>query len=107
MEELPQAQEKVKPFDIEDELMSQAVEQVTPMNPPAEDITVESPLETQAEMAETAPAAEDEKPDKTVRKRRVSSGIKRKTVAPRKSTTAVLKRTRKKASPPSEEGNAV
>ena len=42
--------------------------------------------------------------EKLVRKRRASSGIKRKTVAPRKSAAVTtVKRTRKKVSPPSEE----
>jgi hypothetical protein len=50
--------------------------------------------------AEAAPAAAEEKP---TRKRRVSTGIKRKAVTPRKSASAPAKRARKKSSPPSEE----
>ena len=48
--------------------------------------------------------AHEEKP---ARKRRASSGIKRKMVAPRiKPAAATIKRTRKKPSPPPEEGSA-
>jgi uncharacterized LabA/DUF88 family protein len=52
--------------------------------------------------AEAAPAAAEEKP---TRKRRVSTGIKRKAVTPRKTASAPVKRARKKSSPPSEEGS--
>ena len=54
--------------------------------------------------AESAPESGAGVEATPVRKRRVSTGLKRKTVAPRKSGVTV-KRTRKKASPPPEEGS--
>ncbi len=87
------------PYDVENDPTLQQHLQSTP--PPAE--TVEENDENEAEseqpMMEGAPQTEEEKP---ARKRRVNSGIKRKTVAPRKSAGAAAKRPRKKTSPPEE-----
>ncbi|HEY2379755.1 MAG TPA: NYN domain-containing protein [Terriglobia bacterium] len=65
----------------------------------------ESEPETDVEEAEQPLAAEAAEPlaeEKPARKRRVSTGIKRKAVAPRKTAVAPAKRTRKKTSPPEE-----
>ena len=73
-----------------------------------------APLEESAEVTESQPesvevaaepVSEGNIEEEPVRKRRSSSGIKRKTVAPRKSAGTTVKRTRKKASPPPEEGS--
>jgi uncharacterized LabA/DUF88 family protein len=69
-----------------------------PEETPAAQLDTEEPAEAEAA---SAPEVE-EKP--APRKRRVSTGIKRKTVAPRKSAGSAEKRTRKKTAPPSEEG---
>jgi uncharacterized LabA/DUF88 family protein len=95
----------VIPYDVEnDPTLQQHIEPP----PPTVEENVETVIgaEAQSEEAvieETASPSEEEAP---VRKRRVSSGIKRKTVAPRKQAGATVKRTRKKTSPPSEEGSA-
>jgi uncharacterized LabA/DUF88 family protein len=100
-----------KPFDIEDELMSQAAEPETAPAPVVEE-AAEAVVEAQAETSESrpeivefSPVNEEPIPEKAARKRRVSSGLKRKTVTPRKAAAPTLKRTRKKATPPSEEGS--
>jgi hypothetical protein len=105
-------QESVKPYDVEDD--------ITLQTPPAETEQVfaapeETSVETQPEgeapvVVEVAPPAEaEEEGEKPVRKRRVSSGIKRKTVAPRKAAAGTApKRTRKKTTPaPTEEGDSL
>ena len=93
----------VKPYDVEDDITLQQQVQMeaepasaTPVEETASE--TESAVE-QPVIEEAAPVAEE----KPARKRRVSSGIKRKTVAPRKSTSATLKRSRKKTVPPEEE----
>jgi uncharacterized LabA/DUF88 family protein len=94
-------QEPIKPYDVEDD--------ITLQNPASEPEPVfaapeETPVETQPEeeaavAVEVAPPAEEET-EKPARKRRVSSGIKRKTVAPRKAAAGTAKKgTRKKAAP--------
>jgi uncharacterized LabA/DUF88 family protein len=106
-------QEPIKPYDVEDD--------ITLQTPPAEPETAfaapeEAPVETQPEgeapvVMEVAPPAEaEEEAEKPIRKRRVSSGIKRKTVTPRKAATGgtAPKRSRKKATPaPTEEGDSL
>ena len=79
---------------------------------PVQEIEPATFTSTQVEVAEVpfetvmeSPAVQLE--ETHVRKRRASTGIKRKTVAPRiKAAGAIVKRTRKKISPPPEEGNA-
>jgi hypothetical protein len=107
-------QEPIKPYDVEDDITLQ-----TPTAEPEPVFTApeeETPVETQPEgetpaVMEVAPSVEaEEETEKPVRKRRVSSGIKRKTVAPRKTAAAgtTPKRTRKKATPaPTEEGDSL
>jgi len=99
--EPPVAEPPMVPYDVEDEqptIQAAEPEPVPPIN--AEEITEpqSEPVELTSERAET-PAE-----PQPVRKRRASSGIKRKTVAQRKSPGTTVKRTRKKASPPPEEG---
>ena len=77
------------------------VEETAELQPEAAVETERAVSEVKVE-AEPAPAAAEEKP---ARKRRVSTGIKRKAVTPRKPASATAKRTRKKSSPPSEEGS--
>ncbi|HLH30970.1 MAG TPA: NYN domain-containing protein [Terriglobia bacterium] len=60
---------------------------------------VEPEVEAEEQMAEAAEPAAEEKP---ARKKRVSTGLKRKTVAPRKTAGATVKRARMKSSPPEE-----
>jgi hypothetical protein len=94
------------PYDVEDELIPVQPVQQTESEPvqaaPEEEVT-EPPLESsEIEIAaEPVTVPVEEEP---VRKRRSSSGIKRKTVAPRKPAGTTVKRTRKKVSPPPEEG---
>jgi uncharacterized LabA/DUF88 family protein len=95
-----------EPMVIEEKAPVQEVELQPSFTPPSED--TEEVVEPQPEAADqpvaAVPAAmpEDGKP---VRKRRASSGIKRKMVAPRKAPAGppAPKRTRKKVSPPEEE----
>jgi uncharacterized LabA/DUF88 family protein len=56
-------------------------------------------------VAEAAPAEVEVEEKPAARKRRVSTGIKRKTVTPRKASGSTEKRTRKKAAPPSEDAS--
>jgi uncharacterized LabA/DUF88 family protein len=96
------AEPPIVPYDVEDEqptIQAAETEPVSAINP--ETITEPQPesVGITSEPAETLP---EEQP---VRKRRSSSGIKRKTVAHRKPPATTVKRTRKKASPPPEEGD--
>jgi uncharacterized LabA/DUF88 family protein len=77
--------------------VEETAELQTEMSAETEQTAVEVEME-----AEPATAAAEEKP---TRKRRVSTGIKRKAVTPRKTASAPVKRARKKSSPPSEEGS--
>jgi uncharacterized LabA/DUF88 family protein len=104
--EPPIVQETGKPYDVENDLTLQAPEPELTATPPLEEAVAEPQIETLAP-AESSPSAKEGEPEKPVRKRRVSSGIKRKTVAPRKSPTLSAKRPKKKASAPGEEGNAL
>jgi uncharacterized LabA/DUF88 family protein len=76
--------------------------------PPVESAPEETPvMQAESEDAVAVEAAAPELQEKpSTRKRRVSTGIKRKTVAPRKASGSATgeKRTRKKSAPPSEEG---
>ncbi len=102
VEESPVVEE---PMVIEEQAPVQEAEPQPAFDAPTQDETV---METQPGMEsaeasfESATPAEDPKP---VRKRRASGGIKRKTVAPRKSAAGTTaKRTRKRVSPPPSEG---
>src|SRR5438093_6327451 len=69
----------------------------------AEPVVEIQPESTDFSLVSPPPSAEE----KPTRKRRASSGIKRKTVAPRMKTTGMnVKRTRKKASPSPEQGSS-
>lgn len=95
------AEPPMVPYDVEDD--QPQVQDAQPEAVPA--ITPEESIEPQPESVElTSEPAETPAEEQAVRKRRSSSGIKRKTVAPRKSAGTTVKRTRKKASPPPEEG---
>ena len=88
------------PYDVENDPTLQQMTMEPSFTPPTEEIEVnENQPESDQPVMETS-SVEEEKP---ARKRRVSSGIKRKTVAPRKAANTTLKRTKKKASPPPEE----
>src|SRR5262249_44457246 len=97
----------VKPYDVEDDITLQQPEPEPAFEPAVEDTVVEAQPEAAAEASpvETPPAAEEVQEEMPARKRRASPGIKRKTVAPRKSATTAAKRSRKKASTPPEEGS--
>jgi len=98
--EPPAAEPPMAPYDVEEQLPIQETESASALAAPSEEI-VESMPESAELAAEPSATTVDEQ---AVRKRRSSSGIKRKTVAPRKSAGTTVKRTRKKASPPPEEG---
>src|SRR5436190_971077 len=88
------------PYDVEEQpqVQESEPEPVLQATPPEE---VSEPQPEAGELADEPQAeAVEEQP---VRKRRASSGLKRKTVAPRRSAGTTVKRTRKKASPPPEE----
>jgi hypothetical protein len=101
----PAAEQPVKPYDVEDDLSLQRVEPEPVDTPAPEDTVVEAQPEPEAPVVESAPATEEVQAETTVRKRRASHGIKRKTVAPRKSAGAGTKRTKKKTSQPPDEGS--
>jgi hypothetical protein len=97
-----------KPYDVEDDITLRPPE---PQRTFAQ--TEETAAEAQPEMeasateeeVEAQPAVvEEEESEKPARKRRVVSGIKRKTVTPRKTAGTGAKRPRKKSSAPPEEG---
>lgn len=104
-EQLPPP-EPIKPYDVEDDPT------LNPPTPPEpvfstepEETTVEMQPESESVLVEAPTVVEEEDAEKPARKRRVNSGLKRKTVTPRKAAaTAAPKRSRKKASPPPEEG---
>jgi hypothetical protein len=100
-------------YDVENDPTLQHLHQPPPPVPqPEENIEVQVQPETETEAeagleqpieAEPAESSVEEKP---ARKRRVSAGIKRKAVAPRKTAGSPAKRaSRKKTSPPPEEGS--
>ncbi len=92
------AQTMEQPMVIEEQAPVQEIEGATFAATPAEiaEVSFETAMESSAVQSEETP----------VRKRRASHGIKRKTVAPRIKATTTIKTTRKKTSPPPEEGNA-
>ncbi len=101
------------PYDVEDDQPTIPESQDAPqtqegepvMAASAEDLR-ETEFQPESETLEVASQpAETAAEEQTARKRRGSSGIKRKTVAPRKSAGTTAKRTRKKTSPPPEEGS--
>jgi hypothetical protein len=89
------------PYDVENDPTLQQMTMEPSFTPPTEEIEVNETQPGSDQPVMETSSVEEEKP---ARKRRVSSGIKRKTVAPRKSANTTLKRTKKKASPPPEEG---
>ena len=101
MDEMPSVP-SVKPYDVEDDITLHPVQPETTEAPP-EEVTVEAQPEGEAPEVEAAPVVEEEQQEKPVRKKRVISGIKRKTVTPRKSAGAASKRPRKKAASTPEE----
>jgi len=109
IEGMPPVQENMKPYDVEDDItLQQPPAEATFATPAPEE---EGPAEADAPevsaepaVAEAASEAEEESGEKPARKRRVVSGIKRKTVTPRKSGAAgPSKRSKKKAAPEDEE----
>jgi uncharacterized LabA/DUF88 family protein len=92
------------PYDVENDQPPVIPEpEPNPVIAASPDEVLEPQSEEPVEVA-SEPLAETFE-EQTVRKRRSSTGIKRKTVAPRKSAGATAKRTRKKTSPPPEEGS--
>jgi uncharacterized LabA/DUF88 family protein len=104
-DEMPATEPAVRPYDVEDDLTLQPAEPQTELAATTEENVGETQPESEAVSVEATTTVEENQ-EKPVRKRRVSSGIKRKTVAPRKSAAPPAKRARKKASPPPEEGNS-
>src|SRR4029450_13211218 len=102
--EPPAVEQPVKPYDVEDDISLQRVEPEPILAAPPEDTVVEAQPEPEATVVESAPVTEEVQAE-TVRKRRASHGIKRKTVAPRKSASTGTKRPRKKTSQPPDEGS--
>jgi uncharacterized LabA/DUF88 family protein len=105
--EPPSVEQPVKPYDVEDDITLQRVEpEPEPVFAPApEDTVVEAQPEPEPPVVEAAAVTEEGQAETPVRKRRASHGIKRKTVAPRKSAGSTTKRTKKKTSPSSDEGS--
>lgn len=91
------------PMTIEEQAPVEEVQPSSMTEAAAEEIA-EPTLQPADSAVISTETAHEEKP---ARKRRASSGIKRKMVAPRiKPAAATIKRTRKKPSPPPEEGSA-
>jgi len=109
IEGMPPVQENMKPYDVEDDItLQQPPMEATFATPVSEEEegsaeAVAPEVSAEPSVAEGAPEAEEESGEKPARKRRVVSGIKRKTVTPRKSGAAASKRSKKKAAPGSEE----
>ena len=101
VEEPAQVESPMVPYDVEEQAPVQETE-AQPMMTATPEESTEGPAEPQELAAEPATESAEEQP---VRKRRASSGIKRKTVSPRKPAGATTKRARKKTSPPPEEGS--
>ena|SRR5215510_9360345 len=104
--EPPAVEQPVKPYDVEDDITLQPAEPEPEavFAPAPEDTVVEAQPEPET-VVDSAPATEEVHAEtSTIRKRRASHGIKRKTVAPRKSAGTAAKRTKKKTTPPSDEG---
>jgi uncharacterized protein (TIGR00288 family) len=99
-EEVPVMGSSTKPYDVEDDITLQQPEPPPTFAATPEEAATEELVESEQPVAEEAPVIADEKP---ARKRRVASGIKRKTVTPRKTAAATAKRPRKKTAPTHEE----
>jgi len=95
----------VKPYDVEDDITLQQALTGAPAVAEPETVVEEPQMEAAEPAVEESEQPAVEESEKPVRKRRVGSGIKRKTVTPRKATTLAAKRPRKKAAPPAEEGS--
>ena len=93
------AEPPMVPYDVEEAAPGPETELQPVLTATPEEVMEAQPESTEV-ISEAAPAVVEEQP---VRKRRSSSGIKRKTVAPRKAPATTVKRARKKTSPPSEE----
>ena len=100
VEEQPVVETAAAPYDVEERIPVREAEPEPDLATAPEEITEAQP--ESAELVSDTPAAAEGEP---IRKRRASSGIKRKTVAPRKSAGTTVKRARKKVSPPPEEGS--
>ena len=99
VEEPAGVEQAAVPYDVEEPVPAAEPEPQPTSTPP------EEAVQTQPESTEfnlTSPAALEESPP---RKRRTSSGIKRKSGVPRKSARPVGKRTKKKTSAPPEQGS--
>jgi uncharacterized LabA/DUF88 family protein len=103
VEEPAQVESPMVPYDVESEEQTPVQEtEAQPMTTATAEEINEGQAGPQELAAEPATESVDEQP---ARKRRASSGIKRKTVTPRKTAGATPKRARKKTSPPPEEGS--
>ena len=100
VDEQPVVETAAGPYDVEERIPVREAEPEPDLASAPEQITEAQP--ESAELVSDTPAAGEGEP---IRKRRASSGIKRKTVAPRKSAGTTVKRARKKVSPPPEEGS--
>jgi uncharacterized LabA/DUF88 family protein len=104
------APQPVVPYDVENDptLQQHFGQPSAPVEETEESVETGEPvMEVQTQIEETVSEEAAPQPEEApVKKRRVSSGLKRKTVAPRKQAGTTAKRTRKKSSPPAEEGNA-
>ena len=91
-------------YDVEnDPTLQQHVHAAPPAVSEAEDMTMTQEGDEPAAMEAMEAAAPEVEEKPAARKRRVSTGIKRKTVTPRKAAGSPEKRARKKSSPPPEE----
>src|SRR5207237_8174292 len=99
-EEPAQVESPMVPYDIEEQAPVHEFEAQPMTSATPEEIT-ESQAEPQELAAEPSTEPVDEQP---VRKRRASSGLTRKTVAPRNTRSATTKRPKKNTSPPPTDG---
>jgi len=88
------------PYDVEEQVSVQEPEPQSSLTPP------EEVAEAQPESAEPVLTPTELVEEPPVRKHRAASGIKRKTVTPRKSGSLGAKRAKKKAVPPPEEDSS-
>jgi uncharacterized LabA/DUF88 family protein len=105
----PGFEQPVKPYDVEDDItLQQTGPEPSFAIAPEQSVSEEEQTdqEQEASPSEAAQPQEMEATDKPARKRRVISGIKRKTVTPRKSASTAPKRPRKKSSTPPEDNSA-
>jgi hypothetical protein len=103
--EMPSPGHPSKPYDVEDDItLQQAEPEPTFAAAPDEAVSEPQSQEKAPAVEAVLPAAEEEA-EKPARKRRVSAGLKRKTLTPRKATANAPKRPRKKGSPSPEDGS--